>query len=133
VIEPRFCGPAESGNGGYTCGLVATAVGEPAEVTLRRPPPLGRPLRLEKRGDEAVLLDGAELVAEGRRAELELETPDPVSYETAADAVAGYTGFEQHAFPNCFVCGPARDPGDGLRIFAGGVPGRPAEGSCSDG
>jgi hypothetical protein len=73
---------------------VATAVGEPAEVTLRRPPPLGRPLRLEKRGDEAVLLAGAELVAEGRRAELELETPDPVSYETAADAVAGYTGFE---------------------------------------
>jgi hypothetical protein len=24
----------------------------------------------------------------------------------------------------CFVCGPDRDEGDGLRIFAGGVPGR---------
>jgi hypothetical protein len=124
VIEPRFCGPAESGNGGYTCGLVAAEVGEPAEVTLRRPPPLGRPLRLEHQGDTVVLLDGDELIAEGRRAEVELDLPEPVSYEQAVDAVPRYAGFEHHPFPTCFVCGPDRGPGDGLRIFAGAVPGR---------
>jgi hypothetical protein len=23
TVEPRFCGPPDSGNGGYVCGLVA--------------------------------------------------------------------------------------------------------------
>jgi hypothetical protein len=104
---------------------VASAVHEPAEVTLRRPPPLGKPLSLERRGEEAVLLDGSTLVAEARHvAELDLDVPDPVSYEEAEAAGARYTGFDHHAFPNCFVCGPARRPGDALRIFAGAVDGR---------
>jgi hypothetical protein len=124
LIDPRFCGPSESANGGYTCGLVANALGQPAEVTLRRPPPLGRPLRLEKREDWAVLLDGDQLVAEGRLAPVDLEAPDPVSYEDAELAARSYAGFERHAFPACFVCGPEREPGDGLRIFAGPVRGR---------
>ena len=38
VIDRRFRGPAESGNGGYACGVFAR--GEEAEVTLRLPPPL---------------------------------------------------------------------------------------------
>jgi len=41
TIERRFCGPPESGNGGYSCGLLAAHVGGPAEVTLRRSPPRG--------------------------------------------------------------------------------------------
>jgi hypothetical protein len=49
-IERRYNGPAGSANGGYTCGLVARLVGGPcAEVTLRRPPPLGRPLRVGRK------------------------------------------------------------------------------------
>jgi hypothetical protein len=36
----------------------------------------------------------------------------------------GYPGFRGRAFPGCFACGPARAPGDGLRIFSGSVPGR---------
>jgi hypothetical protein len=44
VIDRRFRGPPESGNGGYTCGLVAGRVDGPAEVTLRLPPPLEEPL-----------------------------------------------------------------------------------------
>ena len=51
VIDPRFNGPAGSANGGYTCGLVADFVDGVAEVTLRRPPPLGRPLVVERDGD----------------------------------------------------------------------------------
>ncbi len=31
----------------------------------------------------------------------------------------GYAGFRTHPFPRCFVCGPDREEGDGLRIFPG--------------
>src|SRR6185436_9559900 len=51
TIDPRYRGPDTSGNGGYTCGLVAAHVAGDAEVTLRLPPPLGRPLRVEPRDD----------------------------------------------------------------------------------
>jgi hypothetical protein len=30
-----------------------------------------------------------------------------------------YRGFAEHPFPTCFVCGPSRAAGDGLRIFPG--------------
>ena len=32
IIRKRFCGPPNSGNGGYVCGLLANALGEPAQV-----------------------------------------------------------------------------------------------------
>jgi hypothetical protein len=46
VIDPRFCGPPDSGNGGYVCGLLAAAAGGAVAVRLKRPPPLGVPLDL---------------------------------------------------------------------------------------
>jgi hypothetical protein len=118
VIDPRFNGPPGSANGGYTCGLVATLLGGRAEVTLRSPPPLARPLRW----DGARLWDGETLVAEARQAEpVSLEGPESVSFAEAEAAVPRYAGFESHAFPACFTCGPEREPGDGLRIFASPV------------
>jgi hypothetical protein len=113
VIDPRFNGPPGSANGGYTCGLLAAQVGEPAEVTLRAPPPLGRPLRF----DGERLWDGETLIAEARREVLDLEPPAPVSFEDAEEASRSYPGFDEHAYPTCFVCGPARD--DGLGLFTG--------------
>ena len=125
VIPARFNGPAESGNGGYTCGLVAELLGgTDVEVTLRRPPPLERELTVSSNGSGLDVRDGAELVAQARRAVPALELPPPVSVEEAAAGSARYTGFHEHHFPTCFVCGPLREPGDGLRIFAGPVPGR---------
>jgi hypothetical protein len=118
VIDPRYNGPPGSGNGGYTCGLVATALGSAAEVTLRLPPPLGRPLRW----DGAGLWDDGELVAEARPARVEVDPPRPPSLDEAELASRRYPGFDQHAFPTCFVCGPDRR--DGLRIYAGPVDGR---------
>ena len=50
--------------------------------------------------------------------------PAAVAWDDAVSASAGYAGFHEHAFPECFVCGPAREPGDGMRIFAGPVAGR---------
>lgn len=119
VIEPRFNGPAGSANGGYTCGLVADFVDGVAEVTLRRPPPLGRPLSVERDDGRVVVRDGDTVVGEAVEAPFELAIPEPPTVEEAARASSGYPGFDEHAFPTCFVCGPEREPGDGLRIFAG--------------
>ena len=44
TIDRRFRGPLRSANGGYACGLLGSRVGPAAEVTLRLPPPLERPL-----------------------------------------------------------------------------------------
>jgi len=120
VIGRRYNGPRESGNGGYTAGLVAGALGrEPAEVTLRLPPPLERPLTLERTAGGLRVLDGDALVAEAVPAAVDVETPPAVSLDEAERASARYSGFEQHEFPTCFVCGPLRAEGDGLRVFAG--------------
>ena len=67
---------------------------------------------------------GTTLVGEGRAAQLDIEPPAPVSFEAATQSSKRYHGFQQHTFPQCFVCGPQRQPGDGLRIFAGPTEGR---------
>lgn len=125
AIGERYCGPPGSGNGGYVCGLVAGILGEPAEVTLRRPPPIGRPLlarRTTERG--VVLLDEEHVVVEAFPSRVDVEPPGPVSLQEAVQAARRYPGFDLHPFPNCFVCGPERAEGDGLRIFPGPVTGR---------
>src|ERR671919_465244 len=47
-IPTRFNGPPGSGHGGYVSGRLAELVGEPAEITLRAPTPLGTPLGVER-------------------------------------------------------------------------------------
>lgn len=124
VIPHRFRGPSDSGNGGYVCGLLAAFVeADAVEVTLRQPPPLDRQLVAVQEQGRARLFDGELLVAEAVAADLDLEEPAAVSWAEAVSASAGYVGFQQHAFPECFVCGPARESGDGLRVFAGPVAG----------
>jgi hypothetical protein len=126
VIGSRFNGPPGSANGGYACGLVARLLGGgPAEVRLRRPPPLDRPLRW----DGSALRDGEDVVAEGAPlpaadAGPPDELPPPVDLDDARAAAAGYPGLVRHPYPTCFGCGPERAPGDGLRISPGPVPGR---------
>ena len=119
TIDGRFNGPEGSGNGGYTCGLIAGLFDGAVEVTLRRPPPLDRSLDVERESKRVLLRDGDALVAEAAPAGVDVEVPEVPSYEEAERASAGYPGFAEHAFPNCFVCGPEREAGDGLRIFAG--------------
>jgi hypothetical protein len=120
IIDRKFRGPTGSANGGYTCGLLASFMHGPAEVTLRQPPPLERPLEVVTEG-ALELRDGAEVVAAAAPAELELDTPDPISFDEAA-AAALPQGDRESVFPECFVCGWMRD--DGLRIYAGPVQGR---------
>jgi len=112
VIDPRFRGPDSSGNGGYACGLVARAAGAGVEVTLRLPPPLAVPLRVEG----GRVTDGDALVAEYAPAEVELDPPSPPAWEEAVDAQRPDV---DSPFPHCFVCGYARAQDDGLHIHAG--------------
>jgi len=119
TLDPRFCGPEASANGGYTCGLLARELPGPVEVTLRKPPPLGRPLRILP-GTPIRLLDGETVVAEARPATLELEVPRPPSFEEAEARGAAYAGLREHRFPSCFVCGTGRSDGLGLRPGPGG-------------
>lgn len=123
VIARRFRGPEESGNGGYTCGMVAGFVDGAAEVTLRKPPPLDRMLDVRTVSDGVDVYDGKTLIAEGRTIEWEpLDVPQPPTLEEAAAAKQRYTGYRRHAFPGCFVCGTERD--DGMQVHAGQVEGR---------
>lgn len=119
TIESRFNGPPNSGNGGYSCGVIAEGIDGIASVRLRVPPPLDRPMTLESDGNKATLVDGELLVGEAVAADLDVEVPHIPTIAEAEKASKGYVGFEAHAFPTCFVCGPERAVGDGLRIFAG--------------
>lgn len=123
-IERRFRGPAQSGNGGYVCGRIARHVPGTATVRLAIPPPLDTPLEVDVSDGVVRLLSGTTLVGEGRAAELDIEAPAAVSFEAATQSSKHYHGFDHHTFPSCFVCGPLRTAGDGLRIFAGDVSGR---------
>ncbi len=126
TVPKRFRGPPESGNGGYVCGLLAGYVHGDAEVTLRLPPPLERPLDVVREGTVAKLMDGDKLVAEARAAQIEIDAPDAPPWDDAvAAAKRGYENRHNEQYNTCFVCGLERGPGDGLCIFPGPI----AEGS----
>ncbi|SDT77025.1 hypothetical protein [Actinoplanes derwentensis] len=123
-IPARFNGPPGTGNGGWCAGAFALAAGArtggPAvQVTLRVPPPLETPLQWRN----GSVFAAETLVAEVTEApEAAVDVP-PVPFAEAVAASRGYPGFSRHPFPTCFVCGPQREPGDGLRIFPGPLPG----------
>lgn len=121
-IDRRFRGPPDSANGGYFAGLVARELGQSdVVVTLKRPAPLDRDLRIESDGESAALFDGDLLLALAERAPVEPEVPAPPTFEEAQEAERRYAGLTSHIYPGCFVCGPERKSDDGWRIFAGPV------------
>lgn len=121
IIDKRFCGPPHSGNGGYVCGRLAQHIPGGAEVTLRAPPPLGAPLAPIAADDDTwELRDGIKVVATGRAVDVELVRLETASFKEARAAeLLTPVKPHEHPLPTCFVCGPARAKGDGLRIFAG--------------
>lgn len=122
TIARRFCGPADSSNGGYFAGLVATLASNTLTVRLLKPPPLDTELGILPREDGAIeVRQGDLLVGEARPAELKLELRPAPSYFEAVEASRRYVGFIAHRFPTCFVCGTQRPRGDGMRIFAGPI------------
>jgi hypothetical protein len=124
-VPARFCGPPESANGGYFCGLVAAAIGERVTVRLHRPVPLDSELLVDRPpdGEGWRVRDDAVVLASAWHAELDLVPPAPPPYVEALDATIHEPPVDLHPCPGCFVCGPARARGDGLRLHAGPVPG----------
>lgn len=120
TIDDRFRGPPRSGNGGYVCGLLAQHFDGPVTVRLLAPPPLGKPLSLDITAQQVILRDGDRQLATAQPAvDFQLQPPAVPSYSEAEAASQHFLGFRHHPFPGCFVCGPQRAAGDGLRIFTG--------------
>lgn len=120
TIARRYNGPPDSGNGGYVCGAFSVSAGTGLRVRLLSPPPLEVPLEVSEDGQGRWRLGpDAAPVARGTAERLELEVPTPPQYVQAVWASQHYPGFREHVFPECFVCGPLRRRGDGLRIFPG--------------
>jgi hypothetical protein len=91
------------------------------EVTLRRPPPLERPLEVARDNGTVRLLDGAALVAEARPAPVDVEPPAPVSLQDAEEARQRHVRDSSPDFRECYVCGVRAD---GLEVRVGPVVGR---------
>lgn len=126
-IDDRFRGPPDSGNGGYSCGVVANFVNGPAEVKLLRPPPINRSLNIEKfENRNVVASDETGIIAEAIPTEINIEIPNPPTFAEAKNAEVKITpDVTQHPFiAECFACGPKRKEADGLRLFPGLVKGR---------
>ena len=118
-VERRFCGPPDSGNGGYVSGRLAALIDGPALVRLQVPPPLEVELSVKKTAGGVELLHGATVVAWARPSEVSIQVPSAPGFAEAEAASRSYRGFKSHPFPTCLVCGPERAEGDGLRIFPG--------------
>lgn len=121
TIPSRFNGPSGSGNGGYSCGVVAAAFGGPAAVSLRRPVPLDQPLDLQSAENGSLCaFAAAELVAEAVSAPPLAAWPGPaVSLAEAGAARDRFAAPSDGIFDHCFVCGRARP--DGFGVFSGPV------------
>jgi hypothetical protein len=125
ILPRRFCGPPDSANGGYTAATLGRHVNGPSEVTLRRAPPLDTPLIVAHEAARVLLLDGDNLIAEASATTVDVDAPRPVDLATAhaASLSSPFRDIARRPFPTCFACGPEREEGDGLRLFAGRVPG----------
>lgn len=123
ILSGRYCGPPVCINGGYACGILSGNSTDPVEITLKKPVPMEKPLWLEHQKEKITLNDGMTELASARFVDFQLEVPAPPTHEIARVASAGYLGLHQeHPFPHCFVCGPARAPDDGLHLYAGRIP-----------
>ncbi len=134
VVGRRFRGPdvgGGTGNGGYFCGLVALAAGpgvRGVEIKRTTGVPLERPLAVRIVEGGAEVHDDEGLLARTSSREIEVVVPEPPELDVARQVSGRFlvrleTGEVGHTFPECFVCGHRRDPGDGLRVFAGPLDG----------
>src|SRR5262245_43698229 len=116
AVAARYAGPPGAANGGYGAGAIAAAIGSDVTVRLVRPVPLETELVVSVREPGAwEVRNGAELVASAAAARAPLDLVPPVR-PTLDEARAASARFTSPRPSRCFVCGPERTPGDGLRI-----------------
>ena len=113
-------------NGGYVAGVLARGLVGAVEVTLRAAAPLATPLDVGERRRGRARAHARGERARARRS----HEPRRSTFRASPDLslVEAHAGdcraMRTHPFPRDFVCGPARAPGDGLRIFPGVVAGQ---------
>ncbi len=122
TVPARFNGPPTSGNGGYSCGVLAAHAEGPVAVSLRRPVPLDRELEVD-RGEDGIFraTTGNETIAEAVPAEPLAPWSGPsVDLDEARAGRANFAAPDDGLFAHCFVCGAARH--DGFCLFTGPTP-----------
>ncbi len=119
TLRSGHCGPPTCANGGLVAGWLAQRLQGPVEVTLRRPIPLEQPVTVEHLGEAVMIRLGNEILALAQPTTPPEAPPPAPSWADTLEAFGLRTPPDSHPFPTCFVCGPARDPGDGLRILPG--------------
>jgi hypothetical protein len=124
VIDPACEGPPGSAHGGYACGILAPHVAADAEITLRRPVPLGTGLRITPHDAGVTLHHESDIIAEGASTRLDDHTPPPPTFTEALTATARFPGLRSHPYPRCVGCGTGRTDAVALRIFPGPVAAR---------
>jgi hypothetical protein len=129
TIAQQFCGPPNSGNGGYVCGVLAKDLEGPVTSILRARVPLDvrMDLRLEEGAMQMTAEEDGALIGVGKPADPALLPTPPEAPSMRAARAAGqrYVGLTQRVHPTCFTCGPERQEGDGLRVFCGQLEGAP--------
>jgi len=135
VVEKKFRGPPNSGNGGYVAGLIGREMPGPATAMIRAPVPLDTPLTLERRDDgDLAVMNGDTLVLFGKAATAEdlpqVPTAPTIVEARAAGLRSPVLGKPIH--PPCFSCSDLREEGDGLRVCNGQIEGRePGYSACT--
>jgi hypothetical protein len=106
------------GQGGYSAGVLAEAIGSTVTVRFHSPVPLDQPLRIERHGDTTNLLSDGVAVLSAQPGSLQNAPPAPV--EPAAAATGRRWAESRFLEParSCFSCGSGPDS---LRIHAGQV------------
>lgn len=122
TIAKRFCGPPDSGNGGYSAGLLGKRFEGAAQITLKKPIPIERPLGVRAEGEGLALTDGDAPVMIARPDTLDLDIPMAPGLDAArVGRLRGTVAAETSPFRTCFVCGLDRAEGDGMGLIAGPV------------
>lgn len=125
TIEAPYYGFEGIGHGGYTAGRLAEHLDGQVEVKFVAPPPMEVPLDIEDRDGVLTLLADEQVIAEARPANLNIDIPTFPSLADARLSTEAYRNIARHPSPMCMTCGPERQFGEGLRVFAGHIPGAP--------
>src|ERR1700761_4488154 len=112
IIERRYAGPPQSGNGGYVAGVLARDITGPATAVLRAIIPLDTPLDLSPVDGRMVMTaaDGGLIGAASPASAADLPAvPTPPSLAEAEAAGRRYLGHETTYHPICVSCATARE------------------------
>ena len=121
VIPETHGGPRGIGHGGYVVGLLAGNVAGAAQVTLRKPAPLGVALDVVLTENAWELRSGDDVIADATSTVLDLAVPRAPSLDEAraAEEKSPSRWNETGVHPTCFGCALFRDDDLGLAIGTG--------------